>query len=80
MKGLIQLVQQEKQLALEGQSAGIIAKENAWTYPVIIRELYSASQSGVKIDLIKRNLQHRIEIAYPILRKSAQTEFLKSLN
>lgn len=80
MKGLIQLVQQEKQLALEGKSARIIAKANALTYRVIIRGLYCAYQSGVKIDLIERNLQHRIEIADPILRKSTQTELLKSLN
>jgi polyphosphate kinase len=80
IKELIQLVQQEKQLALDGKSARIIAKVNALTDPVIIRELYWASQAGVKIDLIERNLQHGIEIVYRIQRKSAQTEFLKSLN
>ncbi len=130
MKGLIQLIQQEKQFALEGKPARIIAKVNALTDPVIIRELYCASQSGVKIDLIvrgicclkpgvpgvsenirvvsiigrflehsrvfyfannslpmycssadlmERNLQRRIEIAYPILRKKWVNRILEEL-
>jgi len=40
IKKLIQLVQQEKQRALDGKSARIIANVNALTDPVIIRELY----------------------------------------
>ncbi len=130
MKGLVQLIQQEKQCALEGKPARIIAKVNALTDPVIIRELYCASQSGVKIDLIvrgicclkpgvpgvsenirvvsiigrflehsrvfyfanntftvycssadlmERNLQRRIEIAYPILRKKWVNRILEEL-
>lgn len=130
MKGLIQLIQQEKQFALEGKPARIIAKVNALTDPTIIRELYCASQSGVKIDLIvrgicclkpgvpgvsenirvvsiigrflehsrvfyfannaspiycssadlmERNLQRRIEIAYPILRKKWVNRILEEL-
>ncbi|MDP2284781.1 MAG: polyphosphate kinase 1 [Pseudohongiella sp.] len=130
MKGLVQLIQQEKQFALEGKPARIIAKVNALTDPVIIRELYCASQSGVKIDLIvrgicclkpgvpgvsenirvvsiigrflehsrvfyfanntftvycssadlmERNLQRRIEIAYPILRKKWVNRILDEL-
>ncbi|MDP3516320.1 MAG: polyphosphate kinase 1 [Pseudohongiella sp.] len=130
MKGLVQLIQQEKQFALEGKPARIIAKVNALTDPVIIRELYCASQSGVKIDLIvrgicclkpgvpgvsenirvvsiigrflehsrvfyfanntftvycssadlmERNLQRRIEIAYPILRKKWVNRILEEL-
>ncbi|WP_237113312.1 polyphosphate kinase 1 [Pseudohongiella spirulinae] len=120
MKGLIQLIQHEKAAAREGKAARIIAKVNALTDPVIIQELYSASQAGVRIDLIvrgicclkpgvpnvsenirvvstigrflehsrvyyfanaqhplycssadwmERNLQRRIEIAFPILKK-----------
>lgn len=120
LKGLIQLIQQEKSFPLEGKPARIIAKVNALTDPLIIRELYCASQSGAKIDLIvqdlccpkpgvpsisenirvvsiigrllehsrvfyfvnntypmycsnadlmKRNLQRRIEIAHPVLMK-----------
>lgn len=130
MKGLVQLIQQEKQAALEGKPARIIAKVNALTDPVIIRELYCASQSGVKIDLIvrgicclkpgvpgvsenirvvsiigrflehsrvyyfsnnvhplycasadlmERNLQRRIEIAYPILRKKWANRILEEM-
>lgn len=56
MKGLVQLIQQEKQAALEGKPARIIAKINSLTEPSIIRELYCASQSGVKIDLIVRGI------------------------
>ena len=130
MKGLVQLIQQEKLAALEGKPARIIAKVNALTDPAIIRELYCASQSGVKIDLIvrgicclrpgvpgvsdnirvvsvigrflehsrvyyfanntytlycssadlmERNLQRRIEIAYPILRKKWVNRIIEEL-
>lgn len=130
MKGLIQLIQQEKQIALEGKPARIIAKINSLTDPTIIRELYCASQSGVKIDLIvrgicclkpgvpgvsdnirvvsvigrflehsrvyyfansampmycssadlmERNLQQRIEIAFPILKKKGAVRILEEL-
>ena len=130
MKGLIQLIQQEKQAALEGKPARIIAKINSLTDPAIIRELYCASQSGVQIDLIvrgicclkpgvpgvsdnirvisvigrflehsrvyyfansstsmycssadwmERNLQQRIEIAFPILKKKAAARILEEL-
>jgi len=56
MKGLVQLITQEKQAALDGKPARIIAKINSLTDPAIIRELYCASQSGVKIDLIVRGI------------------------
>ena len=130
MKGLVQLIQQEKQAALEGKPARIIAKINSLTDPTIIRELYCASQSGVKIDLIvrgicclkpgvpgvsdnirvvsvigrflehsrvyyfansttsmycssadwmERNLQQRIEIAFPILKKKNAIRILEEL-
>jgi polyphosphate kinase len=130
MKGLIQLIQHEKQLALQGRPARIIAKVNALTDPAIIRELYCASQSGVKIDLIvrgvcclkpgvpgvsenirvisvigrflehsrvyyfsnaqysvycssadwmERNLQKRIEIAFPILKKKWAARIIEEL-
>ena len=130
MKGLVQLIQQEKQAALDGKPARIIAKVNALTDPTIIKELYCASQSGVKIDLIvrgicclrpgvpgvsenirvvsvigrflehsrvyyfannaytlycssadlmERNLQHRIEIAFPIMRKKWVNRILEEL-
>ncbi|NKB35437.1 MAG: polyphosphate kinase 1 [Pseudomonadales bacterium] len=53
-KGLVKLIDQEKTAALEGNPARIIAKMNALTDPAIIKELYAASQAGVKIDLIVR--------------------------
>ena len=129
-KSLVRLIQQEKNAALEGKPARIIAKMNALTDPDIIRELYSASRNGVKIDLIirgicclkpgipgvsettrvvsiigrflehtrvfyfehnlhplycssadwmERNLMHRIEVAFPILRKRLITRILDEL-
>ncbi len=55
-KSLIHLIRQEKQAALDGKPARIIAKLNALTEPGIIRELYSAARCGVKIDLIVRGI------------------------
>lgn len=55
-KGVIQLIQQEKEAAQAGKSARIVAKVNSLTHPAVIRELYCASQSGVKIDLIVRGI------------------------
>lgn len=129
-KGLTQLIRQEKEAALTGRPARIIAKMNALTDPTIIRELYCASQSGVQIDLIvrgicclrpgivgvserirvtsvvgrflehsrvyffanaqpalycasadwmERNLQSRIEVAFPILRKKLVNRILGEL-
>ncbi|MDT8428546.1 MAG: polyphosphate kinase 1 [Pseudomonadales bacterium] len=129
-KTLIHLIRQEKQAAIEGKPARIIAKINSLTEPGIIRELYSASRQGVKIDLIvrgicclrpgvsgisenirvisvigrflehsrvyyfenaqpqlycasadwmERNLLHRIEIAFPILRKKWVNRILEEL-
>lgn len=129
-KALVRLIQQEKNAALEGKPARIIAKMNSLTDPDIIRELYSAARNGVKIDLIirgicclkpgipgisenirvvsiigrflehtrvfyfannlhpvycssadwmERNLMHRIEVAFPILRKKWITRILEEL-
>ncbi len=55
-KTLIQQIRKEKQAALDGKSARIIAKVNALTEPGIIKELYSAARCGVKIDLIVRGI------------------------
>ena len=55
-KGIIQLIQQEKDAALAGKPARIVAKVNSLTHQAVIRELYCASQSGVKIDLIVRGI------------------------
>ncbi len=129
-KSLIRFIQQEKNAALEGKPARIIAKMNALTDPDIIRELYAASRNGVKIDLIirgicclkpgipgvsdnirvvsiigrflehsrvyyfennypqlycasadwmERNLMHRIEVAFPILKKKLVARILDDM-
>lgn len=129
-KSLIRFIQQEKNVALEGRPARILAKMNSLTDPDIIRELYSAAQSGVKIELIirgicclkpgipgvsenirvvsiigrflehsrvyyfenntpqlycasadwmERNLMHRIEVAFPILKKKLMNRILDEL-
>jgi len=53
-KNLVKLIDQEKAAAAKGKPARIVAKMNALTDPGIIKELYSASQAGVEIDLIIR--------------------------
>ncbi len=55
-KALIRMIQHERNLAAEGKPARIIAKMNSLTDPDIIRELYAASRTGVKIDLIIRGI------------------------
>lgn len=55
-KTLTRLIQQERDAAEDGKPARIIAKMNALTDPDIIQELYKASQSGVRIDLIVRGI------------------------
>ena len=52
--GLIHRIEREKQNALQGRPAQIIAKLNALNESQIVRALCSASQAGVRIDLIVR--------------------------
>ncbi len=52
--GLIKKIEREAKLARAGKPARIIIKINAINEPQIIRALYSASQAGVKIDMIVR--------------------------
>ncbi len=52
--GLVGKIEREAKLARAGKPGRIIAKINAINEPRIIRALYAASQSGVKIDLIVR--------------------------
>ncbi len=52
--GLLQRIERETQLALDGKPGRIIAKMNALNEPQVIRTLYAASQAGVQIDLIVR--------------------------
>jgi polyphosphate kinase len=55
-KTLLDMIARETALAAEGKPAHIIAKFNSLTDPKIIRALYKASQTGVKIDLVVRGM------------------------
>jgi len=55
-KSILDMIAREMQHASEGKSAHIIIKINALTDAKIIRALYKASQSGVKIDLVVRGM------------------------
>ena len=55
-KSIVKMIKHEKQTALEGKPARIIAKLNALTDPAVIKELYEASSAGVQIDLIVRGV------------------------
>jgi polyphosphate kinase len=55
-KGMLDMIAREMQFALDGKPAHIIAKFNSLTDPKIIRALYKASQSGVRIDLVVRGM------------------------
>ena len=50
------LIRREREHALAGQPARIIAKLNALVDPRIIRQLYKAADAGVEIDLIVRGI------------------------
>jgi len=53
-KRVIEAIRNEARIAAEGRPARVVAKMNALLEPRIIDELYTASQAGVKIDLIVR--------------------------
>jgi polyphosphate kinase len=55
-KTMLELIEQESSNAKEGKEAHIMAKMNALVDPEIIRALYEASCSGVKIELIVRGI------------------------
>jgi len=55
-KTLLDLIVQETQNAAEGKPAHIMLKVNSLTDPKMIRALYKASQTGVRIDLIVRGM------------------------
>lgn len=55
-KGVVAAVRNEARIAAEGRPARIVAKMNSLLEPVIIEELYAASQAGVKIELIVRGV------------------------
>lgn len=53
---LLQLIEREKQTALQGGEGHVIAKMNSLVDPPLIEALYDASQAGVRIDLIVRGM------------------------
>ncbi|MES2817467.1 MAG: polyphosphate kinase 1 [Pseudomonadota bacterium] len=55
-KGMLDMIARETLHASEGRPAHIMAKFNSLTDPKIIRALYKASQTGVKIDLVVRGM------------------------
>jgi len=55
-KRVVAAVRNEARLAKEGKPARIMAKMNALLEPELIEELYTASQSGVQIDLLIRGV------------------------
>ena len=55
-KTLLDLIAQETQHAAEGKPAHIILKVNSLTDPKMIKALYKASQTGVRVDLIVRGM------------------------
>ena len=55
-KRILSLIEREKENALAGKSAAIVAKMNSLCDPDVIKALYEASCAGVKIDLIIRGI------------------------
>lgn len=55
-KNLLQMIQNEADIASKGKPARIVAKVNGLTDPKIIKALYQASQAGVVIELIVRGM------------------------
>ena len=56
VKGVHDRIERETDAARKGKPARIVAKMNSLVEPEIISRLYTASQAGVKIDLIVRGM------------------------
>ncbi|MBA4285534.1 MAG: polyphosphate kinase 1 [Xanthomonadaceae bacterium] len=54
--GIRERIEDERQQALKGRPARIVAKMNGLVEPETIKALYEASQAGVQIDLIVRGM------------------------
>ncbi len=54
--GMLELIEREANAARNGKPARIIGKMNSLVEPTIIEALYTASQAGVKVDLIVRGI------------------------
>jgi polyphosphate kinase len=55
-KKVVAAVRNEARLASDGRPARIVAKMNSLLEPILIEELYAASQAGVKIELLVRGV------------------------
>ena len=55
-KRVVAAIRNEAKIAAKGKPARIVAKMNSLLEPIIIEELYAASQAGVKIELIVRGV------------------------
>ncbi|MEJ2478564.1 MAG: polyphosphate kinase 1 [Acidihalobacter sp.] len=55
-KGMMERIRREAEAARAGRPSRIVARMNSLIEPQIIRELYQASQAGVKIDLVVRGI------------------------
>ncbi len=55
-KQMISMIQREAECCRQGGKGRIVAKMNSLVDPEMIKELYKASQAGVKIDLIIRGM------------------------
>jgi polyphosphate kinase len=53
---LVDLIRREKEHAIQGRPARIVAKMNSLSNQEMVDELYAASQAGVRIDLIVRGV------------------------
>ncbi len=53
---MVEMIERERDLALDNKPGRIIAKMNSLVDPQIIKKLYEASQAGVQIDLIVRGM------------------------
>jgi polyphosphate kinase len=55
-ESIVAMIRAEARAARAGKKARIMAKMNSLLEPIVIQELYKASQAGVKIDLIVRGV------------------------
>ena len=55
-RSILQMIEREADRARAGEPAQILAKMNSLIEPQVIQALYSASQAGVKIDLVVRGI------------------------
>jgi len=55
-ESVVEMIRAEARAAKAGKRARIMAKMNSLLEPIVINELYKASQAGVKVDLVVRGV------------------------